>query len=222
MTVVDTLTHAWTQVHKRFLREQMPRTWAVYNDVPARDGRLGDPRKHYPDYKHELKHAIEEFVDEGDDVVLVGAGRGVSSVWCARQVAHVAAYEAALEMVDIARQTVSIQGYDDRVTVGHCVVGEPGELFGSLAGASSVLPTRLPPHDVLVMDCEGAEVGIIDGLEEAPAACLVETHPEHGVDVDATAKALADLGMLVERRDIDSLPDKELLVGVATHGGKSW
>lgn len=179
------------RVYDETIRPVLPRKWCVYGDVPARDARLLDFTDHVPNYKQGLKRAIDDTVEAGDTVTVVGGGRGVSSVWLARRGAEVLAYEAAAEMVDIARETVAMQDVADAVTFRHALVGEAVDVYGSAAEADRVPPSELRTHDVLVLDCEGAEVAILEGLSDWPEAVIVETHPGRGAPTAAVRDRLS-------------------------------
>jgi len=209
-------------VYDATIREYLPRKWGVYGTIPARSLRLFDQTDRFPTYKTGLKTAISANVADGDHVVLVGGGRGVSSTWAARQGATVTAHEAAAEMLPIARETVTMQGVDQQVTVKHSLVGEGIDIYGSAADAVVVSPADLETGDVLMMDCEGAEVSILDGLDDLPETVIVETHPEKGSPTEETKALLEGHDYHIESLVYEpGSTDKRVLVGVATQGGQS-
>jgi len=188
------------RLYNSTVRRYLPRKLCIYNGVPARGPRLFDHTDTLPEYKAGLKSAIEDHVTDGDKATLVGGGRGVSSVWLARQGATVVAHEAAEEMLDIARETVDHQGLTDSVEVRQSLVGEAIDVYGSAAQATVISPDQLKTGDVLVLDCEGAERSILGGLSDLPPTIVVETHPEFGVPVEETAEVLREMGYSVESR----------------------
>lgn len=196
------------------IRDHLPRTWwGVYDGIPARDVRLLDFTHTVDPYKPGLKRAINEYINE-DAVVLVGGGRGISSVWLSRRGASVIAYEASREMIDIARETLEKQGCKDAVEFRHALVGKAVDVYGPYADATTVPPSELQTHDALVMDCEGAEESILRGLEDLPPTLIVETHPERGVPTAATKPLLAGRGYDITTLDYSpDKPDKDVLVG---------
>lgn len=200
------------------IRPYLPRKFGVWADVPVRCEALLDAEDYHPDYKRGLMDGIHEHVDDGDVVSLVGAGRGVSTVHCLRAGAdRVVAYEAARSMLDVAEETVAIEGAIDRVEWRHALVGEAVEVYGDLAGADVVDPSELGGTDALVLDCEGAERSILDALGDRPPVVVAETHPERGVPTDVTRELLADSGYDVDARRYAPEQDvegKRVLVGV--------
>jgi len=207
------------RVYDATLRPRLPRKWGLYNGVPARSPRLLDTTDTKPDYKQGLKDAIQDHVSTGDAVDLVGGGRGVSSVWCARQGAAVDAYEAATEMVAVARDTIARQGLSGQAIVHHALVGEAIDVFGSAADAERIHPADIGGCDVLVMDCEGAEASILEGLETWPETVIVETHPELGVAPTDSAAQLSEAGYAIDSYEYEpGRPEKPVLVG--TGGGR--
>lgn len=203
-------------VYDELLREHLPRTFGIYAGVPARDARLLDATKRKPDYKRGLLKAINEEITDGDKVTLIGGGRGVSSVHIIEAGAdHLIAYEAAAEMLAIAQETVEIAGGEDSVTFREALVGPAIEVYGAYDDADRIAPSDFDPNEVLVMDCEGAEVGILENLTTWPETIIVETHPERDTDPKVVRDRLLEQGC-----EVRSLPyepearsDKVVLVG---------
>lgn len=204
------------QVYNRALRERLPRKPGIYAGVPARTCKLFDATDHFPDYKRGVVEAIQEHVSEGDHVELVGFGRGISTVHILRAGAeHVTAHEAAPEMIEIGRETLTLNAVpEDAVDVRHSLVGEAVDVYGDESGATVVSPSELSSADVLLLDCEGAEESILAALGESPPTVIVETHPERGVPPQATIDALDD-DYEIERRQYhpEREPEKQVIVG---------
>lgn len=204
------------RVYNRVLRERLPRKFGVYAGVPARTRRLFDATDHFPDYKRGVVEAIQEEVSDGDHVELVGFGRGITTVHLLRAGAgKVTAHDAAPEMIDIGRETLSVNTIpEEAVDIRHSLVGEAVDVYGDESGATVVSPSELSTADILLLDCEGAEESILSELGTLPATVIVETHPERGVPPQATIDALNDT------YDIERLqyhpqrePEKQVIVG---------
>jgi len=225
-TNASTLTSTVSQPVKRvvqraydgIVRDHLPRTWCVYGDIPARDNRLLDTTDYKPHYKAGLVSAIQDHVGDGDDAVLIGGGRGISSVHLARQGARVVAYEAGAEMCDIARDTVARQGWSQAVDVRHAVVGDALDVFGELGEPDTVPAESLDTRDVLVMDCEGAEMSILRRLEDWPQTIIVESHPGNGATTGAVRTRLEHRGYDVTDRQYEpgDTSGKRVVVGRVT------
>jgi tRNA A58 N-methylase Trm61 len=157
--------------------------------------RILDFNKNDPEYKREYLEAIRKHVNEGDDVGIIGGGRGISSVVALRRGATVTAYEAAQEMVSIAEKTIDWQGFSDEFELVHGVVGEPIEVYGDRLGKS--IPPGEIDHDVLILDCEGSEANIIRQLKSIPDILIVETHPGRGVSSQKTIDAMEASGYVI-------------------------
>lgn len=199
---MDTRTRAFDvtqQIYNQFIRERLPRTYGRYNGVVARHRRWLDFTDDDPDYKKGLIDAIHEHVEEGDSVVLIGGGRGVSSVHCILAGAdHVVAYEPAAEMLEIARETVQ-NAHVDGVEFRQAVVGTPVEIYGDGTDSTQLDPGELPDADVVVMDCEGSEVEITNEMPAYPVV-IVETHPERDVPPEDVERVLEERGYTVTSR----------------------
>lgn len=197
------------QAYNRTLRPHLPRKFGVYAGVTVRWPVLLDLTDRLPEFKSGLVGAIGETVEDGDRVTLVGGGRGVSAVHCVRAGAgRVDAYEAAAEMLEIARETTEIEGCAGSVAFHHALVGEAVDVFGEFAEAAWLDPADLDAGDVLVLDCEGAERSILAGLEARPRAVVVETHPEQGVPTAEIRDLLERAGYAVDSREYE--PDRDL------------
>lgn len=203
-------------VYNNTIRPYLPRKYGVYAGVPAPDAKLFDFGDRMDDYKAGFINAIHAHVDDGDDVTLVGGGRGVSTVHCCRAGAeHVTVIEAADTMLPVVEETVAIESPDADVDVQQALVGEAIDVYGDASEATVLRPTDLPTADVLVMDCEGAERSILEGLNDRYETVIVETHPDLGAPTDALAGRLDELGY-----DIETKPytpghqgGKEVLIG---------
>lgn len=202
-------------LYDHLLRPYLPRKVAVFNGVPVRQPRLLDRTDVRPEYESALVAAIREVVTRGDDVVVVGGGWGVSTVVAARMAGSagsVRTYEAAADQVEHVRETVELNRVADWVEVVHAAVGDPRRPYGSLDEAATVPPDELPGCDVLVLDCEGAERSILDGLGVRPGTVVVETHPMFDAPAAAVRERLSVLGYDVVDERIEETPYGELPV----------
>jgi hypothetical protein len=169
----------------------------VYNGVAVRKHRLLDHPRHdeQADYERALIDGIRSVTENGDGVCVVGGGLGVSTVVAARQVGDagsVTTFEAARQGVERVTRTVELNQVAERVRVRHSVVSDDISVWGSVGDATRLSPDQLPVSDVLVLDCEGAEDDILEGIAFTPRAVIVETHGCFGVpkeDVVSTLRA---------------------------------
>lgn len=166
----------------------------------------------FPDYEGPLIAGIRSHVIAGDNVVVVGGGRGVSSVAAAHRAGsdgNISTYEGSAKRHELTTETVDLNNVDDVVAVNHAIVGEAVDLADEPGGAETVAPTDLPDCDVLVLDCEGAEVGILESLDQRPRVLIVETHafldsPEADVRaaLDELSYEVVDRGVEVEEMGV--------------------
>ena len=172
-----------------YVRSFLPKRVVRYNNIPVRASRVGDSVVPWhimdiPGYEDALIRGIRQYVENGDTVVIVGGGWGVSTVSAARQAGErgrVITYEGGAETVENVVDTVQLNSVDDRVSVRHAIVGQAVSLRDDGAGAKAVSPAEIPDCDVLVLDCEGAEMEILEEMEIRPRAIVVETHGMYGV-----------------------------------------
>lgn len=175
-------------LYNKTIREQLPRDLQVLNGVAVKSRRFLDKTLVHESHEKELIDAINSAVQSSDNVVVVGAGYGVSTVRAARIGKHVTAYEAAESQYELASKTVQLNKISNAV-VHHAIVGKLVKSAGPTQSAKRVSPTDLPSADVLVLDCEGAEIEILSNLEMDPREIVVETHGW----LDATTKDVLDL-----------------------------
>lgn len=120
-----------------------------------------------------------------DHVVIAGGGYGITTTLAAAAGADVTVFEPALDRRAAIRQTLRLNDVSaERVTLHDAVVGELNSLEAAQKdldsdGVTVHEPVDLPPCDVLELDCEGAELAILEGLDTAnlPRVLAVEVHP---------------------------------------------
>lgn len=168
-----------------FLTERLPlpRRDAEYNGVTVCAGsplyRILPVSASRPTYEDGIVSAIREHVRPNDGVVVVGGGWGVTTVWAARAAddgGSVLTLEGAEHCVQRTRQTVARNGVDDTVEVQHAVVGPKVSLHGAENGAERLSATELKDCNVLLLDCEGSEMQILEEMDANPRVVVVETH----------------------------------------------
>lgn len=205
-------------VYNRFLRPYLPRTWGVYRGVAARDVRLLDLHTHFPEYKEGFLSSIEEYAPSRE-IELVGFGRGVSTTVALEAGAqHVTAYEASPEMIQRGRETLRANRCDEeRVSIVHGLVGTAKNVYGDMGDPEILNPNDLQGADCLVLDCEGAEVGILEELNTTPEVIIVESHPFNGAPTGTVEHLLTDCGYNVDIREYvsDAPEGKHVLIGTA-------
>jgi tRNA A58 N-methylase Trm61 len=161
----------------------------------------------FPEYEKPLIQGIRNQVSEGDEVVIVGGGLGVSSVVAAQECGPsggVITYEAGRERAELAREVLELSGVEEIAEIREAVVGTAIQVEGEIDTESVVHPDELPECDVLVLDCEGAELEILQASTDA-RALVVETHEfldssEQAVRelLDARGYEVVDRGVEVE------------------------
>lgn len=212
---MSTTYHLLQWFYNWTVRPYLPKTWAIYGGVTVRNARLFDLEARDPDYKRGLIEAIREH-SGNRDVELVGLGRGVSTVHALQAGAtRVTAYEASSNMIDEARTTLGVNKCDQsRLTIRHALVGQEVNVFGTVGEADRISPSELSAADVLVLDVEGAEIGILDGLGMWPETVIVETHPALGAPTEAVLDRLESLYADVEAREHKpgAPPEKQVVV----------
>jgi len=147
-----------------------------------------------PDYESTEVDGVINYVDESDDVLVIGGGFGVTAVHAASNTTgEVTVIEANRERYENLSEIFELNGVSDRVV----------PLFGYLGALHinmnvpdiPMIPYQsVPLADVWDMDCEGAEIEILQNLPYNPSTILVETHDNH----HKVVKLLEDVGYEIQ------------------------
>ncbi|WP_367176442.1 FkbM family methyltransferase [Haloarcula rubripromontorii] len=192
-----TFKKAISFAYNHYIAPLLPLTKAVYNGVDVKDARLFDSilpwrDKDKPYWEYNTIRGIESNVNKGDVVVVVGGGLGVTAVRAAQEAGcsgQVFVYEGSSKRITQLQDTIERNDVSDRVDITHGVVGPLISLDGVAGDAIHVSPEKLPECDVLELDCEGAEIEILEKLTIRPGVILVESHGMNG----ATSSKIEDI-----------------------------
>jgi hypothetical protein len=201
-------------LYNSVVRPFLPYKLSVHNGVVAKQAKLFDRTETFPDYEDAILSALRARVHRGDDVVVVGGGIGASSVTAAEEAGStgsVVTYEAGEVQVEIVSETLALNGLRERVNLCHGIVGSAISLYSEAGDAEVVDPTELPDCDILELDCEGAEVEILDALKIRPRTIIVETHGKFDAPEHLIRQKLDELGYEVVERTED-IPEEGVFV----------
>jgi len=134
-----------------------------------------------PNYESVEVQGVEKFVNNGDDVIVIGGGFGVTAVHAAINNGgrgQITVYEADRERFENLTEIFEANGVSDCVEP---IFGQLGNLHIKLDDPAipSISYEDIPMADIWDMDCEGAEVEILQNLPYNPSVILVETHDNH-------------------------------------------
>jgi methyltransferase FkbM-like protein len=222
--------------YKKFVRAVLPRgDQILYAGIPVGHRKVGDqllPKLYnppdvndVPGYEQALVSGLKAHVRGGDNVVVVGVGLGVTSViaaLAAAETGRVECFEGDLHGVDAVRRVARLNGVLERITAHHAVVGEAVGVYGNAVATTTIHPTELPSCDILELDCEGAEIGILRDMIIQPRAIAVETHGFLGAPTGAVRELLESRGYHVEDlgwaepRFLNACVDNDIRVLVGT------
>jgi len=136
-----------------------------------------------PKYEYTEVEAVRTYVDNEDDVVIIGGGFGVTAVVASKQTSgEVTVFEQTPSTYEILKRTIKINGRGDNIKLRLNAVGKVSNSTFTDEHPSNVeviSPKELPPSDVYEIDCEGAETIILREMTERPLTILVETHNNH-------------------------------------------
>lgn len=194
--------------YNALLRPRLPRKLGLYNGVVARQPRLLDATDHIPNYKETFLGHVEEAVDGGETVVVIGGGKGIASVVAAEAAGpggRVVTYEASESQAEICRETLALNDVSHVSTVESSLVGPAKNVYGG-DSADPIGVDDLPAHDTLVMDCEGAEREILSSLADVDGhrsadRIVVETHSRFDAPKGVVTDRLATAGYDVVEAD---------------------
>ena len=228
--VATLLARAAFSLYRRSARRLLPDTGHVmYGELRVgRTRKVGDERilrsflppdlRDNPTYEHSLIKALRATVRCGDRVVVVGGGEGVTASLAAQLAGEggsVLCYEGDRAGIAAVMRTAEANGVADRVSCVFAVVGDNVGVFGTDIAERVIAPAMLPACDVLEMDCEGSEVGILRDMTIRPRSIVVETHGFAGASTPLVMEILRGRGYLVE--DLGLAEPKESCVDRDEH-----
>ena len=196
-------------VYFGILRPRFPYTTVEYNGVTVRSAKLFDryvpgQRADRPSYESGIVDALKSHVDRGDSVVVIGGGRGVTTVhsaWNAGGAGSVIVYEGSKEMISRVAETLALNRVGDCVALRNAVVGRGVDVWGE-ATDNVVHPSDLPECDVLVLDCEGAEMDVLAEMTIRPRVIVAETHGLYDAPSGEVAALLEERGYTVTNQTV--------------------
>lgn len=150
-----------------------------------------------PGYESAEIDAIRTHSREGDKVVIIGAGRGITPTIAANSVGEegeIIAYEASADRILQARRTIQHNNVSEQVSIYHSIVAKAEDVAGEIGSASTHPPDKLPNCDYLEIDCEGAEELILEEMSISPRIISVETHETKGVSHPKVIELLENRG----------------------------
>lgn len=205
-------------IYRKLIRRFLPETVPVtYSGIPvALTKKLGDdfvPRSLLPfmhhdisDYEATLIGALREAVRPGNRVVVVGGGIGVTVAVAKRLTGPegaVTCFEGSAGQIELMQATFARNGLAGAIDVRHAIIGENIGVYGGAKPDVTILSaTELPACDVLELDCEGAEIPILERLLIRPATIIVETHGLYGASTERVRAMLEAMGYAVEDRGL--------------------
>jgi len=139
------------------------------------------------------------------DVIVVGGGFGVSAVnaYNESKTGDVVVYECSEERIEECRSVFNEN--NAHVDLRQEAVGVVKKEIGDIDDSDFLDPASLPKCDVLEMDCEGAEVDILEEMVIRPSKIVVETHPRYDASTSKVVALLKDLRYSVVSKSEDSV-----------------
>lgn len=187
----------------------LPQRYGSYNGVKVPSHKLGeilikDEKAEKPNYEKGIVNSMEENVRKGDKIVILGGGVGVTAVTAANfsgDDSNVEVFEGSSEQMEKIEKT--LEKNDSReISVNHAVVGDDIDVWGSTNSAKHIKPSEIPECDVLEMDIEGSEIGVLENLEKEPRVIIVESHGNKGAPTNKVKELLRDLSYTIENVEI--------------------
>lgn len=188
-------------------REYIPRKIGMYNGVAVRRPSILEIKDVYPDAEIHTLSNFSQFLNRGDEVVVIGGGWGIVAVKAAKIVGktgRVIVFEGSQEYVERIHETAQLNGVENILTVNHAIVGNKENVWGSSSGADFVSPTDLPDCDVLQLDCEGSELEILREITISPQTIFVEVHGMFGVSIEQTRREIKKRGYTIVDENVYS------------------
>lgn len=196
------LTTLLRRIYKFILMQTLPAKIVHYNGIKVREGkRLGFliPGENYsnkPSYEKGIINSLEANLTPGDEVVVIGGGRGVTAITAKKIVGNrgkVTVYEPAEEMAEKIKYNAKINNIElDKII--HSSVGEINNPWGGAEESDKTNPRNIPKCNLLEVDCEGGEKEILDKLEIEPETLVIESHGVFGCSSEEVKERVLDRG----------------------------
>ncbi|XGI82741.1 FkbM family methyltransferase [Halorutilales archaeon Cl-col2-1] len=190
-------------IYARTFQNISPRKTTEYNGQQVRSIYLFDRYIPFakadgerPNYESGIVQSIKNHSKNGDEVIIVGGGWGVTATVAAKNVGEdgdVMVYEGSASEIEKINDTTKLNNVEDSVAVKHAIVGPLVSLRGSANGAEKVAPQELPNCDILELDCEGSEIDILENMTITPRVIIVESHGMNGSSSDNVESLLQEL-----------------------------
>lgn len=203
--LASTLKTIFWYPHTR-LRTHLPRGTNRYNEYQVPNARLFDRfnpavATDLPAYEEILIEGIDRTATEGDNVVLIGGGNGISSVAVAERIGEsgrVYSFEASEKRYERMGETAELNGMGEIVVPIHAFVGDAIDVEGTMGNADEIHPKHLPHCELLVMDAQGAGCEILRNMTVRPDRVVIETHGFLGCSTGTVRSLLESFGYTVE------------------------
>jgi len=211
---------AWNHVIHRVIIPSTPRVHQKCNGIDIWKYRWGEhlhpdypsENRHRPDYEGGLREVVDEHVNPGDDVCVVGAGAGVITVHASRAAGRngcVYAFEASEEMIGVAQKTADKNHTKAPIQFIHATVGSSGKVWRGDTDVNVFPVSELPTADICIIDVEGAELDIIPLLPSYPTVAI-ESHGLFDSPTEIVAEHLEKSGYDIIDRLISEPGQKEM------------
>lgn len=184
------------------LIQLLPPDTVKYNGVEVKEGKKlsflipGDGFSGRPGYEKGIIDSFNRTLNQGDKVVIIGGGYGVTAI-TAKQIVgeegEVVVYEPAKEMVARVEETSRLNDTPIDET-NHAAVGELKNPWGDTSSCKTVSVTEIPECDTLELDCEGTELEILENLQIGPQRLIVESHGVFDAPTREVEEKISDLG----------------------------
>lgn len=178
----------------------LQRRIGLYNGVAVRDVGFFELSDVQAEYEDDIVEGLIEHAQTGETVTIVGGGLGVSSVVAARIVGsggQVHVFEGSKSRAETVHETVSLNDVGNTVHVNHGIVGENIDVKGQTSGAAAISPSDIPECAVVELDCEGAEISVLENMTIRPRIIIVETHSHLGAPENDVSAILRSIGYKV-------------------------
>ncbi|MEX0681383.1 MAG: FkbM family methyltransferase [Balneolales bacterium] len=214
--ILNLLVQLVAIVYKKTVRTVLPTTgYVTYNGIKIKPIKFGDRylSSSWRSYKQQIRinyesalvNGLKSCVKQGDKVVIVGGGAGVTTIYASKltgTAGKVICYEVKKNACKNIRHSLRINSVPDNITIVNRCVGQPVKVREDLRVKDFVNPGDLPDCDVLELDCEGAERGILESMAIRPRVILVETHGLYGSSTEQILKILENADYRIETVEV--------------------
>jgi hypothetical protein len=162
---------------------------------------FGDPNNYRDELGILLSH--DDIYKEDDTILAVGVGSGISLIHNCKKDRGPGSFigiDGSKDQIELAKNNARLNELDfSKFKLIEGFVGNPTNIYGSDNQITTkIIDINHMDFDILELDCEGAEIEILQNLTARPRHIIVEMHPMYrDIDIDDFLEMMNSKGYVI-------------------------